>query len=83
MAVGIDCRSVRRAAEASPQAALAILLIALPENAHVDGAGRHVGVGGGRLAQCAFAMSVQTTSTGHRMTLLVALCSLRLIMCGF
>jgi len=77
----LTCRSVRRAAEASPQAALAMPLIVLLEDARADDARRHAGVGG--VAQRAFATSVQTTSTGRGMMLLVTLCSLRLIMCGF
>ena len=40
-------RSVRRGAEANPQAALVMPLTALPENVRADNAGRHAGVGGG------------------------------------
>jgi hypothetical protein len=43
----LSCRSVRRAAEASPQAALAMPLIAPSENVRADNAGRHAGVEGG------------------------------------
>ena len=43
----LTCRSVRRAAGVSPQAALAMPLAALPENVRADNAGRHAGVGGG------------------------------------
>jgi hypothetical protein len=76
----LTCRSVRRAAGLARKR---------PRDAAYCSAGKRPRRQRGatrrrrrRVAQCAFARSVQTTPTSRRMMLLVALCSLRLIMCG-